>query len=575
MKRKLFKFALLCASVFMLPMGAWAEDPTTISTLKVWNFNNETATGSGGITSVTEKDGLYLRATSGHKITGYVSLSKNTHFSDGYKVVATKVLELASTSGFAPQSTDAANSDCADRNDRCVAFKTGVAGKVYIAYREASGSADRTIKLFFDGTAVVTHTVKETPSAGGEIGKYSVAVMEYEASQGGTFFFGGYAKPQVMYIKFVPYGVVDTTIGDVVTATGTWDFSNFQSTAGNSDAVVNQDGLYYYKGSREMSVESQTLTSNLALGSKTYTSGTTLYGIKWNGNANVSGTGSYMASDIDMAAIAMNVGSAGTLYLALKQDGSGTTYNAYIDGTAYASILTKTGTGIEVYSLSFSEAGTLFLSGSGGKWGIYAARFEPTVATAKKRTLSIGSAGVMTFSSAYNQEIPDGVTAYIVSAVDGTENKATLKSISGTIPANTGVVLVGEEGSYTMTTAESASSVGDNLLVANVGDYKLPASVGSNYHYTLAAGPVFKHSSGSGALAAGKAFLRTTVNVEGGGSARSISLTFEGSDITGVNEVNVQKEDITNGEYYDLMGRRVVNPTKGLYILNGKKVFIK
>ena len=25
---------------------------------------------------------------------------------------------------------------------------------------------------------------------------------------------------------------------------------------------------------------------------------------------------------------------------------------------------------------------------------------------------------------------------------------------------------------------------------------------------------------------------------------------------------------------YDLQGRRVVNPTKGLYIVNGKKVFI-
>ena len=38
---------------------------------------------------------------------------------------------------------------------------------------------------------------------------------------------------------------------------------------------------------------------------------------------------------------------------------------------------------------------------------------------------------------------------------------------------------------------------------------------------------------------------------------------------------------IENGElrvensYYDLQGRRVVQPTKGLYIVNGKKLIIK
>jgi hypothetical protein len=30
-----------------------------------------------------------------------------------------------------------------------------------------------------------------------------------------------------------------------------------------------------------------------------------------------------------------------------------------------------------------------------------------------------------------------------------------------------------------------------------------------------------------------------------------------------------------NNEYFDLQGRKVANPTKGLYIVNGKKVVIK
>ena len=44
-------------------------------------------------------------------------------------------------------------------------------------------------------------------------------------------------------------------------------------------------------------------------------------------------------------------------------------------------------------------------------------------------------------------------------------------------------------------------------------------------------------------------------------------------DITGIDEkkAETKKED---NIFYDLQGRRVDNPTQGLYIVNGKKVFI-
>ncbi|MBO7280004.1 MAG: hypothetical protein J6V00_02450, partial [Bacteroidaceae bacterium] len=43
-------------------------------------------------------------------------------------------------------------------------------------------------------------------------------------------------------------------------------------------------------------------------------------------------------------------------------------------------------------------------------------------------------------------------------------------------------------------------------------------------------------------------------------------------DITNVEEIEAVAED---NIYYDLSGRRVENPTKGIYILNGKKVYVK
>ena len=46
----------------------------------------------------------------------------------------------------------------------------------------------------------------------------------------------------------------------------------------------------------------------------------------------------------------------------------------------------------------------------------------------------------------------------------------------------------------------------------------------------------------------------------------------ENSDQTGISRIENVKE---NGAVYDLQGRRVENPTKGLYIVNGKKVMVK
>ena len=53
--------------------------------------------------------------------------------------------------------------------------------------------------------------------------------------------------------------------------------------------------------------------------------------------------------------------------------------------------------------------------------------------------------------------------------------------------------------------------------------------------------------------------------------ARSLRIVYAG-ETTGIesmdNESNIE-------DYYDLQGRRVAQPTKGLYIVNGKKVMVK
>lgn len=53
-----------------------------------------------------------------------------------------------------------------------------------------------------------------------------------------------------------------------------------------------------------------------------------------------------------------------------------------------------------------------------------------------------------------------------------------------------------------------------------------------------------------------------------------LEFNYGNGNTTGVNEVRGQKEE-SRSQYYDLQGRRVSQPTKGLYIVNGKKVVIK
>jgi len=84
---------------------------------------------------------------------------------------------------------------------------------------------------------------------------------------------------------------------------------------------------------------------------------------------------------------------------------------------------------------------------------------------------------------------------------------------------------------------------------------------------------VFKHTTGTGDLAANKAFLRTTTNVTAEG-ARGFSFDFGGGETTAVTEVELDGDN-NSGKCYTLQGKEVRTPSKGLYIVNGKKVIIK
>ena len=184
---------------------------------------------------------------------------------------------------------------------------------------------------------------------------------------------------------------------------------------------------------------------------------------------------------------------------------------------------------------------------------------------AASKDVTITAATWASFSSASALDFTNtDVTAYIAKEKDA--NNVTLTEIKK-VPANTGIVVnAAAAGTYAIPVlSDAADATTDNLLKP----WLTEGEPGDATYYTLAVdggNPIFKKSSG-GTLAAGKAYL-----VMPAAAAPELGVDFGGT--TGINAVNGSEFKV-NGEYYNLAGQRVANPSKGLYIVNGKKVIVK
>ena len=69
-----------------------------------------------------------------------------------------------------------------------------------------------------------------------------------------------------------------------------------------------------------------------------------------------------------------------------------------------------------------------------------------------------------------------------------------------------------------------------------------------------------------------KAFRGYFTNNSGAG-AREVDFSVD-DELTGIKTVGSGVQNVEN-EYFDLQGRKVAQPTKGLYIVNGKKIIVK
>jgi hypothetical protein len=181
-------------------------------------------------------------------------------------------------------------------------------------------------------------------------------------------------------------------------------------------------------------------------------------------------------------------------------------------------------------------------------------------------TANITSAGYATFSSDKNVDFSanEGLTVYTATE---NETSVTLNEVSKKVPANTPVVLKGAAGSYLGAVIASADDLGANDLHISDGE---TATAEANI-YVLANktsnGVGFYKWAGTSSLSAGKIYLKAET------SNNAPFLGFDGEGTTGIS--SVERGALSVEGCYTLDGRRVAQPTKGLYIVNGKKVVIK
>lgn len=436
-----------------------------------------------------------------------------------------------------------------------------------VAYNQADESTlERTDEFIVSSSVELETTVAFNVNGGSGVGGvniYSITVSDATAEE-------------LLYADCkVKFGS-----DDYVTATTLWTFDQYAANdvIATYNAVTNYAGLYA-KGHNNTN---PTKVAEKASGTQTVGgySVSTVNALNTPGGAALS-TFPSSASVIPVDCIGINVGVPGTLYVvgtSNNQSEEGYTCNIFFNSTSEPTTQTLKKNTISVFSKTNTEIGTYVIRTSKGGWHACAIMFIPTTATAMTKTVTLTAVGggYATFSAPQSYTVPEGVTAYYVSDVDDTENKATLTSISAgnVIPACTGVILykegVSSNTEITLTSSESYSAV-TNSMQPNLAAYALAANNGTYYNYTLAydEGPVFMHSSGEGTLAAGKAFLRTTVNVTGG-EAKALRIVVDGDEATGVEApavAEVEEDEVL----YNMAGLRVGKDYKGI-VINQKGV---
>ena len=189
----------------------------------------------------------------------------------------------------------------------------------------------------------------------------------------------------------------------------------------------------------------------------------------------------------------------------------------------------------------------------------------------ESHTLAVNETGYATLCLGFNAAIPAGVEAYTATEISNGYVKLT--QIEGAIPANAAVVVKANEGNYDFIQSnENVATIENNLLKGTLVDENIHEEAYVLWNDNGTACFCKAEMTGTSWLNnANKAYLPASAVPTSLQDSASFSFRFDGNT-TVIENVEIENKKV---EIYDLSGRKVENPTNGIYIVNGVKNVIK
>lgn len=195
--------------------------------------------------------------------------------------------------------------------------------------------------------------------------------------------------------------------------------------------------------------------------------------------------------------------------------------------------------------------------------------------------ITIGKTGYSTFYYSSNDAVlPEGLTAYTYS-IKTDENVTKLMSThqfnaGDTIPAECAVVVKGKQGTYSIKLqARKSTKKYDNILKGTYYTKELEDD-GNTQYYMLSLDAKGKNVGFYWGATDGRPFTNKAhkaylaIPKSASSKISSFVLDPEGDSATGIE--TIEDNGTAASAIYDLSGRRTLNPSHGIYIMNGKKI---
>lgn len=197
------------------------------------------------------------------------------------------------------------------------------------------------------------------------------------------------------------------------------------------------------------------------------------------------------------------------------------------------------------------------------------------------RTISATNINTLVLPFSLTQEeletaFGEGSKAYVVDSFDAEKENITLTEKAGITPNEPVLLQATQDGSSyefagrTIVAAASATPTTTTAGIVFVGVYTYGYDVPQG-SYIIKSNKFYCVDSAS-KLKSTRAYFTLPSDVSG---VKALTFTLNGEEATGIFKIADDELKMVSGTIYDLSGRAVKNPSRGLYIINGKKVFVK